>query len=221
MSKKLVNTLIILVAILLITAMSSCSKGTNENETKLSDAEYESLMKQVAQKDVDICYDEYLRDEAFAVAEVFGVVRDGDQGTAYAYLNEGDYVVLKGKAYNMSASAGEVILKYSYTDDGVELSEVVWGDQGELLEKWLTENFPAIYLERANAYSPYDVNGKGILEVKLIEKVENAMGVPVETESFLEIDTDKGTYEIWRVKDDHGATFDTETMEIGKLEDLR
>ena len=220
MSKKLVNTLIILVAILLITAMSSCSKGTNENETKLSDAEYESLMKQVAQKDVDICYDEYLRDEAFAVAEIFGVDRYGDQGTAYAYLNEGDYVVLKGKAYNMSGSAGEVILKFSYTDDGVELSEVEWGDQGELKEGWTKENFPAIYLERANAYSPFDVNGKSILEVKLIEKVENALGVPVETESFLEIDTDKGTYEIWRVKDDHGATFDTETMETGKLEDL-
>ena len=221
MSKKLVNTLIILVVILLIAAMSSCSKGTNENETKLSDAEYESLMKQVAQKDVDICYDEYLRDEAFAVAEVFGVDREGDQGTAYAYLNEGDYVVLKGKAYILSGSAGEVILKYNYTDGDVILSEVEWGDLGELKEGWIKENFPAIYLERANAYSPYDVNGKSILEVKLIEKVENALGVPVETESFLEIDTDKGTYEIWRVKDDHGATFDTETMETGKLEDLR
>lgn len=222
MSKIVRNALIMLILIILLTVMSACSEGTNDNETKLSDTEYGSLMEQVAQKDFDVSYySEYLSHKAFANAEIFGVDRDGDKGTAYVYLYEGDYVALKGKAYNMAGSAGEAILNYNYTDDGAELTELVWSSGGELQGEWLKENFPAKYLDKANSYDPYDENGESVLEAGLKEKIESTLGVPLETESFLEIDVDKGTYKIWRVKDDRGTTFDTETIETGKLEDLR
>lgn len=226
MSMKLKKSLVLIAVIVLITALSSCSVGKLQNGTErnssveLSENEYESLMEQVANNDVDTLYTDYLRDEAFANAEVFGVDRDGDQGTAYVYLNEGDYVVLKGKAYNMSGSAGEVILKYNYTDEDVVLSEVVWGEQGELKEGWIKENFPAEYFNKVKEYDPYNADGNSVLDVKLREKVEEALGVPVESDSFLEIDTDKGTYEIWEVTNDYGATFDTQTIEKGTLKDL-
>lgn len=226
MSIHLKKSLVLIVTFLLITALCSCSEENQKSEAELtnsaelSDDEFESLMEQVAKSDVETSYTDYLRDEAFAIAEVFGVDRDGDQGTAYVYLNEGDYVVLDNKAYSMSGSAGEVILKYNYTDDDVILSEVVWGDQGELKEGWIKENFPAEYFKKAKEYNPYGADGKSILEEKLREKVEETLGVPVESDSFLEIDTDKGTYEIWVVTNDYGATFDTQTIAKGKLKDL-
>lgn len=215
--RRLKNTIIILFAIALISAMTACSGSAPDNAVELSDAEMESLMEQVADSDVSISYDEYLKDEAFAVAEVFGVTKDGDKGTAYAYLNEGDYVVLKGKAYNMSGSAGEVIIRFKYTDSGVKLSEVVWSADGGMHEGWLKENYPAEYLNKAKSYQPYDANGKSILGAKLSKKVEKALGVPVETDDLLEIDTDKGTYVITRITDKADGTIDTKTIEKDKL----
>ena len=207
----------VLVIIIFMTAMTSCSNSNPDKAVELSDVEMESLMEQVAESDVDTLYKDYLKDEAFAVAEVFGVTKDGDQGTAYAYLNEGDYVVLKGKAYNMSGSAGEVIIKFSYTDSGITLTEVVWSADGDLHEDWLKENYPAEFLRKANAYQPYDLIGRSKLGAKLREKVETSLGVPVDTDNFLEIDTDKGTYTITKITDNGNGTIDTEIIEQGSL----
>lgn len=209
----------VLVIIIFMTAMTSCSNSNPDKAVELSDVEMESLMEQVAESDVDTLYKDYLKDEAFAVAEVFGVTKDGDQGTAYAYLNEGDYVVLKGKAYNMSGSAGEVIIKFSYTDRGITLTEVVWSADGGMHEDWLKENYPAEYLKKAKAYQPHDSNGSSILGAKLREKVETSLGVPVDTDNFLEIDTDKGTYTITKITDNGNGTIDTEIIEQGSLSD--
>ena len=209
----------VLVIIIFMTAMTSCSNSNPDKAVELSDVEMESLMEQVAESDVDTLYKDYLKDEAFAVAEVFGVTKDGDQGTAYAYLNEGDYVVLKGKAYNMSGSAGEVIIKFSYTDSGITLTEVVWSADGGMHEDWLKKNYPAEYLKKAKAYQSHDSNGSSILGAKLREKVETSLGVPVDTDNFLEIDTDKGTYTITKVTDNGNGTIDTEIIEQGSLSD--
>ena len=217
--RRLKNTIIILLAIALISAMTACSGSTPDNAVELSDAEIELLMEQVAESDVDTLYKDYLKDEAFAVAEVFGVTKDGDQGTAYAYLNEGDYAVLKGKAYNMSGSAGEVIIKFNCTDSGVALTEVVWSADGGMHEDWLKENYPAEFLRKANAYQPYDLIGRIKLGAKLRKKVEAALGVPVDTDNLLEIDTDKGTYTITKVTDKANGTIDTEIIEQGSLSD--
>ena len=210
----------VLVLIIFMTAMTACSGSAPDNAVELSDAEMELLMEQIAESDVSISYDEYLKDEAFAVAEFFGVTKDGDKGTAYAYLNEGDYAVLKGKAYNMSGSAGEVIIKFSYTDSGITLTEVVWSADGDLHEDWLKENYPAEFLRKANAYQPYDLIGRSKLGAKLREKAEASLGVPVETDDFLNIDTDKGTYTITKITDNGNGTVDTEIIEQGSLSDL-
>lgn len=51
------------------------------------------------------------------------------------------------------------------------------------------------------------------------------MGAPVETENLLEIDKEKGTYEIIKTIEtgnpaDDSYKFDTETIEKGKISDL-
>ena len=121
--RRMIITLASIILILSITACAKNEQKSGENETadavatELSDAEMASLMKQVAESDVSRSYGEYLKDEAFADAEIFGVDRDGDQGTAYAYLYDGEYVVFKDKAYEMSGSAGEVIIKFTYRED--------------------------------------------------------------------------------------------------------
>lgn len=229
MAKRHRKTIIALVSITLVLSIAACAKNeqrSGENETakavtaELSDAEMTSLMKQVAENDVSKSYGDYLKDEAFADAEIFGIDRDGDQGTAYAYLYDGEYVVFKDKAYEMSGSAGEVMIKFTYDDDDVTLSEVVWSADGGEHEGWMKENFPAEYLKKAKNYKAYDSNGRSILGSKVNEIVEGALGVPVETENLLMIDTDKGTYELIKTINGADGTFDTETLESGNLKDL-
>lgn len=217
MAKRHKCIIIIILVIVFMASMSACSGSKQGNVVELSETEMDSLMTQVAESDVNLGYGEYLIDEAYAVAEVFGILRDGDRGTAYVYLNEGDFVVFKGKAYNMSGSAGEVIIRFNYTDIGVTLSEVEWSADGGLHEDWMKENFPSKYLKRAKTYNPHDTNGDSILGAQLKGKAEVALGVPVESDNLLEIDTDKGTYKIIKTTDGPDGTLDIETIEQGKL----
>ena len=85
MTKKYRNIIIALVSIALMVSITACAKneqesGEQENtetvKAELSDAQLESLMKQVAESDVTKSYGDHLRDEAFANAEVFGIDRD-------------------------------------------------------------------------------------------------------------------------------------------------
>lgn len=214
------KTFAVFLSILLMTVMSACSVGGQGKAVELSESEIESLMEQVAKRDVDIRYGNYFRNEAFANAEFFGIDKDGNQGTAYVYLNEGDFVVFKDKAYNMSGSAGEAIIKFSFTDNGVTLSELVWSADGGLHEDWLKENFPAKYLKKAKAFQPHDADGKSVLGAQLDQTVKAKLGVPVESDNILEIDIDKGTYEITRIKDKTDGTIDTEIIERGSLSDF-
>ena len=227
MLKRYRIIIIALVSIALLLSITACTNNklksgvTAETTTaELNDAEMASLMRQVADSDVSRSYGEYLKDEAFADAEVFGIERDGDQGTAYAYLYDGEYVVFKDKAYEMSGSAGEAMIKFVYGEDDVTLSEIIWSADGGEHENWMKENFPAEALRRAKNYKAYDSNGKSILGSKVNETVEGALGVPVETENLLMIDIDNGTYELIKTMDGNDGTFDTETLETGKLKDL-
>lgn len=229
MAKRHRKTIVALVSITLVLSITACAKNeqkSGENETakavtaELSDAEMTSLMKQVAENDVSRSYGDHLRDEVFADAEILGIDREGDQGTAYAYLYDGEYVVFKDKAYEMSGSAGEVIIKFTYGEDDVTLSEIIWSADGDDHENWLKENYPAEALRKAKNYKAYDSNGRSILGAKVNETVEGALGVPVETENLLMIDTDNGTYELIKTIDGDDGTFDTETLESGNLKDL-
>lgn len=220
MKTRLKNTILILLPIGMLALMSACATGGKTASVELSPAQMTSLMRQVAESDVADSYSAYLRDEAFATAEIFGIDRDGDLGTAYAYLYEGEFVELKSKAYEMSASAGEVILRFRFQGDDVTLTEVQWSADGGLHEDWMRENFPAAYLRTARNYAEHDENGKSILGEQLKKTVEEAMGVPVETDDLLFVDTEAGTYRIVRPITGADGSFDTETVETGNLSDL-
>lgn len=233
MKKKYLNVLIAAVfSIMVIAAMAACGQQEQENSdgeatsntgTELTSDEYDALMWQISDQE-ELQYQEYLPDEWFAKAEVFGVDREGDSGTAYATLSTGEYVVLKDKAYFMSGGQGEVIIKFEYTDEQPKLSEVIWSADGDDHEAWLEENFPPEYLKKAKAYNGYDETGKSILQSEIEEDVETEMKAPVETENLLEIDLEKGTYEIIKtIESGEGEdyTFDTETIDKGKLSDLK
>ncbi len=162
-------------------------------------------------------------DQAFANAEVFGIDRDGDSGTAYVYLNYSEYVVLKGKAYEVSGGSGEAIIRFKYAEDGPVLTEVEWSADGTDHDSWINEHFPKEYLKKDLAYDAYDMNGQNVLDKMLYDKVEQTMGVPIEHDDLLNIYSDKGTYEILKVIESgegEDYKFDTETVEKGKLKDL-
>ncbi len=218
--KKINVPVILLSVISLITALSVCSGCVKGTAVRLSDAETRSLMEQVAKSDVYIEYGDYLKEEAFAAAEVFGVRRDGDRGTAYVYLYEEAFVVLKEKAYSMTGSAGEAIIRFIYTDSGVALSEVEWSADGDLHEDWIKKSFPAEYRKKAKAYQPHDESGCSILGIKLREKAAAALGVSVASDDLLEIDIDKGTYKIIKTTDGDNGSFEMKTVEQGRLADL-
>ena len=149
--------------------------------------------------------------------------RDGDSGKAYVYLNYSEYVALKGKAYEMSGGSGEAIIKFKYSESGPVLNEVEWSADGDLHDGWLKENFPAEYLKKDKAFEAYDEKGRNVLAMMLQDTVEKAMGVPVEQNDLLSIDTDKETYEIVKVIESgegENYKFDTETLEKGNLSDL-
>lgn len=216
---------IVFVIIALVLTMSSCSdeKNNSSNNTavELCDTQMDSLLKQVSKSELSGYFGEEENDcnitvEPFAVAEIYGIDKDGDQCKAYAYLRLSNMVAHNDKAYEISGGAGDVIIKFSFKNEDVSLTGVDWSDDGELKSEWLKENYPEECQNKANAYG----ENSNKLDGALKEKVEKALGVPLETEEYLEIDTDKGTYEIWKSKNDQGAVFDTETIETGKLNDL-
>ena len=225
------RVILIAIAIVLIVAMTACQKkaqggGDGNQETaktsaELSQQDLDALMQQVADQEGQKSYEKYLPDQDFANAEVFGIDRDGDAGIAYVYLNCEEYVALKGKAYEMSGSAGEAIIRFDYTKGGPKLSKVEWSADGEEHEGWIKKNFPKEYLKQHQAYEAYDKEGRSVLSLQLQSAVEKALGVPVEQDNLLNIDTEKGTYEIEKViNSEECDTFDTETVEKGKLSDL-
>ncbi|MBR3377701.1 MAG: hypothetical protein IKG44_08495 [Mogibacterium sp.] len=226
------NSIFVLMTLVLIITMTACEKkeqsteevnGAENPSAELSQNDLDALLQQVADNEVQKDYEKYMPDKAFANAEVFGIDRDGDSGKAYVYLNYSEYVALKGKAYEMSGGSGEAIIKFNYSESGPELNEVEWSADGDLHDGWLKDNFPAEYLKKAKAFEAYDEKGRNVLTMMLQDTVEKAMGVPVEQNDLLSIDTDKETYEIVKVIESgegENYKFDTETLEKGNLSDL-
>lgn len=226
------NSIVVLMALMLIISLAACEKkeqstgevnGAENPSAELSQDDLDALLQQVADNEVQKDYEKYMPDKAFANAEVFGIDRDGDSGKAYVYLNYSEYVALKGKAYEMSGGSGEAIIKFKYSESGPVLNEVEWSADGDLHDGWLKENFPAEYLKKDKAFEAYDEKGRNVLAMMLQDTVEKAMGVPVEQNDLLSIDTDKETYEIIKVIESgegENYKFDTETLEKGNLSDL-
>lgn len=204
----------------LVMALAGCggNSGSTGSKGLLDGDNLRNLMKQVADSEITKSYKDYLQDEALANAEVFS----DEDGKAYVYLNTEEFVILKGTAYEMSGSAGEAIIDYTLSDEGIILDKVEWSADGENHDKWIEDNFSKTALKEWKAYEPYDENGFLKLNTKMIAKAEEELGVPVERENLLEIDTDKGTYEIVKTTEsgspaDGSYSFDTETIEKGQL----
>ena len=189
----------------------------NQGETGL-----DALLEQVAEREVAKSYQQYLPDQTFARAEVFGTDKEGTESTAYVYLTTAEYVVLKEKAYEMSGSSGEAIIRYEDTNQGPKLTEVIWSEDGAGHDDWVKENFPKAYLDQLTSYLKADGSTK--LADEIAGKAEKAMGVPVEKENLLTVDLEKGTYEITKsieTGDSSGEDyeFEIQTIEKGKLEE--
>ena len=233
-NKKWRVLIAIISAIALMSVMSACGGGDENAEEETTEAaaataeltadQMDSLMQQVADQEIEKTYSKYVPDEAFANAEVFGIDRDGDSGTAYVVLDTAEFVAFKGKAYNMSGSQGEAIIKFTYTDDQPKLDEVVWSADGSELEAWVKDNFPEEYYEADQKYEAHDEDGQSKLMKDLYPAVEEVMGVPVDTENILTIDLEGETYELEEViesTDENGEyQFDTKTIDKGNLSDL-
>ena len=209
-------------------ATEATEKEVTLNEvTGLNEDEEADLMKQIAEKEQEKRYAEYMPEEVFANAEFFSAEKDGDNVTTYALLNTAEYAAVKGKAYLVGGGRGEVIIKYTYADEGPKLTEIIWSADGGEHDKWLEENFPKEALEKDREYLSKDKNdGNSPLDVELRAMVEEALGVPVESENILEIDEENGTYEIMKTiesgnPENGDYKFETETVEEGKLSDLK
>ena len=226
--KIMIAMLLSMVMVFTVTACGDSEPASEEGDSTavvLTADEIDALMWQISDQEIELSYRDYLPDVGFANAEIFGVDKEGVDGTAYAYLNTAEYVALNGIAYDMSGAQGPAIIRFEYTDDAPTLKEVVWAEDGEGQEAWLEENFPEEYLNALKEYEAYDEDGQSVLSKALIPAVEEEMNVTVETENLLTIDTENGTYEIVKTiesgnPEDGDYQFDTETIEKGNLSDL-
>ncbi len=194
-----------------------------EESAELTEAQIEALMDQVAEKVGGYYYKDVLPDAEVAVAKILGTESDGDQFKAYALLNVGEYVTLKEKAYNMSGSFGACILHYEFKDGEPSLMEVEWSADGSDHDQWMKDHFPQECLDALSDSALLDADGNSILLGALDEKASKALGVAIESENQLHVDVDAGTYEIVKITESGEGeeySFDTETIDAGKLEDL-
>ena len=117
----------------------------------------------------------------------------------------------------MSASAGEAIIKFKYTDDQPEFTELVWSADGGEHDKWLEENFPEEYLKKAKEYQANDEDGRNVLGTAQAKDVEEEMKAPVDPENMLMIDLDNGVYALQKFDDSGNA----ELIKSGSINDLK
>ena len=186
------------------------------------DLDMKTILEQVAKTKEKVYKDLFkaTEDQVFASTEVFGLDRTGDTGKMYVFAAVGEYISLKGKAYFVSGMQGEAIFNIEYSNGGANLKSIDWSEDGAGHDKWVKDNFPKAYYEKATAYHPSEDNGKGALMKAIDAEAEKMMGVPVEQKYLINIDMDAKTYEIFDTKESgSGANykFETITVEKGKL----
>lgn len=196
-------------------AASSAASGQGAS----LDLDLKTLYEQVAKTHTKNYQDLFkpTEDQAFATAEIFGIDRTGNTAKMYVFAAIGEYVSLKGKAYNVSGGQGEAIFNIEYTNGGANLKSIDWSDSGAGHDKWVKNNFPKAYYDKSVAYHPSEDNGKSKLMKALDAEAERIMGLPVEQNNLLNIDTDSRTYEIVQTKESGtGADYKFETITIDK-----
>ena len=218
---------LLLLSVLTITACnSSGQKGSKPSNRPISWTQNseDTLMRQVAEHELERRYSRYLPDELIAGAVFYGIDWDGNLGTAYVNLMAGEFVALKGKAYMMSSTSGEAIIRFNFDGQYPKLMKLEWSSSGVEHDKWIEENFPAEYLEKYKKSELQDPSGENEAEKKIRRIVKETMDVPIEIEDLLEIDLEKETYEIIRIyegfDEDGEYQFDFDTIDKGSLKDV-
>ncbi len=218
---------LLLLSLLAITACDSTGQkesGPSNRPISWTQSDMDTLMKQVADHELEKRYSRYLPDELVAAAEVYGLDWDGDQGTAYTSILACEFVLVKGKAYLMASTGGETIIRFNFDGQYPKLEKLEWSKNGMEHDKWLEENFPPEYLEKYKEYRQQEIIVEDEVEKKIKKEVKELMDASIETDNLLEIDLDQETYEIVRIVegyDENGEyKFDFETVEKGKLKEL-
>lgn len=202
----------------------------NENKQELNPIFHESqetkeIMKQVAQKDIQNDYAKFLIDKPFAAASVFDLEKNGNKRKAYVWLQTGEYVIFKDKAYRMSGGAGYAIVEYTKTGENVKLDRYIWAEDGDT-GKWMKKNFSKKAAETVeNDFKLDEITNKKIL-IMIDGKAEAELNVPVENDNILEIDRESGTYELTKIieegkPEDDNDIFETQVIDKGKLEKIK
>jgi hypothetical protein len=220
MRKVLTIAILGLVVALALTLTGCGQSGNTGNKDTLDEAGIDALAEQVAADSFDFAYKDFMTDEGYAVIEVFDEERDGDDGKAYVHLDTGEFVVFKDKAYLVSGSSGEAIITFTYGEKPT-LKDIEWSADGSDHEKWLEDNFTAKAKEANEKFLASDETAM----TDLYKKAEEGLNVKVETEDLFIADLEAGTYELIKVIESgetaEDYTFDTETLETGKLADLK
>ena len=201
------------------TPAASAAASSASGQGASLDLDLKTLYEQVAKTHTKNYQDLFkpTDDQAFATAEIFGIDRTGNTAKMYVFAATGEYVSLKGKAYNVSGGQGEAIFNIEYTNGGANLKSIDWSDSGAGHDKWVKNNFPKAYYDKSVAYHPSEDNGKSKLMKALDAEAERIMGLPVEQNNLLNIDTDSRTYEIVQTKESGtGADYKFETITIDK-----
>ena len=224
------NKIILFLLVLSVMAITACSssgqKETNPSYQPISwtKSSEDTLMRQVAEHELERRYSRYLPDELVAAAKIYGIDWDGEKGTAYASIMACEFVALKGNAYMMSSISGEAILRFVYDGQYPKLLKLEWSANGGEHDKWIEDNFPAEYMDEYRNFQQEDQNGEDEVELRIREKVKELMGVPIEIEDLLEINPDDETYEIVRIYEGYDEKgeyqFDFDTIDKGSLKGL-
>ncbi len=179
----------------------------------------EALLTECAGDALEARYGDYLPEALCAETEVFDTQKTDAEAVEYVILDTGEYVLFKDRLYLMSGGSGEAVIRYSLP--GGRLKEIEWSEDGAGHEKWVREHFTPKALQARNAYLKGEDSGRTRLGRKLDAKAEKLLGAPVETENLLNIDTDKGTYELIETIESGDTPetykFDTKVLEEGTL----
>ncbi len=198
-------------------AGSGSAPLVKEDGKKLS---FESLCRQCAAKTLEAGYLKYLPDKVLAELLFFDVENKVTEASACVWLDAGEYVAFKGRAYLMSGFAGEAVITYTLPEG--RLLKVELSEDGADHDKWIEEHFTkdaVMSREGMLSRSSYDL--KEDVGNRLAQKAEKALGVPVEKDNLLEIDRDTGKYKLIETIESGDTPdtykFDTRVLEEGTL----
>ncbi|MDO4834553.1 MAG: hypothetical protein Q4A40_05920 [Bacillota bacterium] len=207
-SRNLMITAVI--AILVIAAAVYIFTPVGTGRTSLSDEQIDSLCTEFAEETETMGIggaDPAPPATSQAAVKIFGVKDNESCKTIYGYVNYGEFISHGGKAYEVSGGCNAFMIDVKY---GGNRTEIVKEYGNGVNSESTYEEMPLRYRLQLSEYD----NGRRRLTEELNRKVEQVLGVPVETEYTLSIDGD--AYEIYDIDPEGNIT----TLEKGKARDL-